>query len=304
MKAFQRFALFNLVFSLLVIVWGAYVRASGSGAGCGQHWPLCNGEVLPTPERIQTVVEFVHRASSGLSLIFVVVALFWSYRLADKNSLVRRAAGLSVVAIFLEAILGAGLVLLKLVEFDQSVKRAISISLHSANTLFLVASLASLVWLSKREEAFRGEKNPTVFPVKPYFKFTLFAFIALAMCGAITALGDTLFPAISLKAGWEADLAVSAHFLLRLRIIHPLLAVVWIGLVFGWTQKLEGAGLHSARNYLLVAVVSQFVLGILNWMLMAPNALQMLHLLIADLVFISFWISGLEYEARKSSHTA
>ena len=294
------------MFTLLVILWGAYVRASGSGAGCGQHWPLCNGEIIPTPQKIQTVVEFFHRMSSGVSLILVVGGFFWARKIAEKHSLLRRAAALSVVAIFLEAALGAGLVLLRLVEFDQSAKRAISIALHSANTLFLVATLTSIAWFSFCPEAHASSLQPksSIFPKDKLFRNTLYLFVVLAMCGAITALGDTLFPSTSLMQGMQSDLAAGAHFLIRLRVIHPILAVLWILLSFLWIQKLEQANLDRIRSLFLVAIMAQFVLGILNWMLMAPNALQLLHLLMADLVFMSFWISGLSYEARKSSSSA
>jgi len=300
----ERFSIFctlNLAYTLLVIVWGAYVRATGSGAGCGDHWPLCNGEVIPRPERIQTWIEFLHRASSGISLGLVGFGYYWARRVSEAGSLIRRVAFLGVVAILLEAVLGAGLVLLKLVEFDQSVARAISIALHLVNTLFLVATLTTQVWLSREPGAF----SPHLFRLLTrdrQFWITFFVFIGLGVSGAITALGDTLFPAKSLITGVTEDFKTGAHFLLRLRVIHPLLAVTWVTLVFFWSNRLEGdSRLHRFRAALLGGVVLQFLIGFLNWVLMAPNGLQLLHLWVADLVFIAFWISGLAYEARKSS---
>ncbi len=44
---FSRYAWGVLLWNVLVALWGAYVRATGSGAGCGSHWPTCNGEILP-----------------------------------------------------------------------------------------------------------------------------------------------------------------------------------------------------------------------------------------------------------------
>src|SRR5215467_12703113 len=61
-----------LAYNVAVIAWGAFVRASGSGAGCGRHWPLCNGEVVPRPTSVATVIEATHRATSGLALVGVV----------------------------------------------------------------------------------------------------------------------------------------------------------------------------------------------------------------------------------------
>jgi cytochrome c oxidase assembly protein subunit 15 len=97
-KTYAKFTRVNLAYTLLVILWGAYVRASGSGAGCGAHWPLCNGEVLPRPERIQTVVEFMHRGSSGVSLTLVMIGFGWAWVISEKGSLIRKAAAYSVMA--------------------------------------------------------------------------------------------------------------------------------------------------------------------------------------------------------------
>jgi cytochrome c oxidase assembly protein subunit 15 len=200
--AFQKFNLLNLFYTLIVILWGAYVRASSSGAGCGAHWPLCNGEVIPTPDRIQTWVEFAHRATSGVSLILVVFGFLWALSVAAKGSLVRRAALLTVIAIFLEAAIGAGLVLLRLVEFDQSIARAISISMHLVNTLFLLASVVSLTVLSRNESSY-VPSTKKVFPRDPLFLWTLLVFVCLGVTGAITALGDTLFTG-DIPHEWDA----------------------------------------------------------------------------------------------------
>ncbi len=297
--AFARFNLLNLSYTLLVILWGAFVRASGSGAGCGDHWPLCNGEVIPTPEKLQTLIEFAHRATSGISLILVVLGFLWALKLAEKHSMVRRVAFITVMAIILEALLGAALVLLKLVEFDQSLARVISISLHLVNTLFLLASVTTLTYIS-RELKYFGPMKERFIPRSKLFWSAAIVFAVLGVTGAITALGDTLFPSATLMSGMAQDFKPGAHFLVRLRAIHPFLAMLWIGVVFTWSRDLETLDLKGIRALLLGLVITQFLVGFLNWALMAPNTLQLLHLLVADLVFISLWISGLKYETRES----
>lgn len=299
----RRFAILNLVYTLLVIVWGAYVRATGSGAGCGDHWPLCNGEVIPRPERIQTAVEFLHRASSGISLILVVFGYGMARRSSEKGSPIRTAAFFSVIAILLEALLGAGLVLFKLVEFDQSVMRAVSIALHLVNTVFLLSTLTTLAWLARDPLSFRARARAFL-PRAPVFWGTLAGFLLLGVTGAVTALGDTLFPATSLLDGVAQDFRKGAHFLVRLRVIHPVMAVLWVAAVFYWSRMLETRELLRIRAWLLGGVIAQFLLGVINWALMAPTGMQLLHLLAADGVFIAFWISGLMHEAGKSRHTA
>jgi heme A synthase len=255
--------------------------------------------VIPRPERIQTIIEFTHRITSGLSLLLVVLGYLWARRISAKGSAVRTFAGFSVGAILLEAGLGAGLVLLKLVEFDQSAARAVSIALHLVNTLFLISCLTSLAWSSKDSNGFERPLSFWV-PRSTLFRFTLFAFGALGAAGAITALGDTLFPSQSLASGFAEDFSSGSHFLVRLRVIHPVLAVFWVMMVFLWSRHLESPALLRSRGVLLIAVLVQFLIGFFNWMLMAPTGLQLLHLLAADLVFIAFWISGLNYETRES----
>ncbi len=290
---FYRFNLANLFYTLLVIVWGAYVRASGSGAGCGAHWPLCNGEVIPVSDSIKMMVEFSHRASSGISLTLVAIGFIWAVKTGKKNSRVRRAAGFAVIAIILEALLGAALVLFKLVEFDQSAARAISIALHLINTLFLVGSLTTLAFVSREKKNYEASVTPRLLPQNRLFLSVATVFVLLGVSGAITALGDTLFPSTALLSGMKEDFSSTAHFLVKLRVIHPFLATLWVILVFLWSKSLEITALHKVRAYLLTFVVLQFLLGFLNWMMLAPTSLQLIHLLVADAVFISLWLSGL-----------
>lgn len=300
----QRLKLFasgTLLYTIAVILWGAYVRATGSGAGCGDHWPLCNGEVIPRAERVQTMIEFAHRASSGMNLLLVVGLYIWVRRVVQAPSVLRRSAFLSVVAIFMEAALGAGLVILKYVEFDQSVGRAISIALHLVNTLFLVATLSSVVFYTQNESL--GQQSRPWFPRQSAIRAPLAIFVVLSMMGAIAALGDTLFPAQSVLHGIQQDLDPAAHFLIRLRVFHPILAVVWMLFAFTWANHFDPIQDRKIRNAFLGVLTLQFLVGILNWVLMAPHALQLVHLGLAEVIFVLFWWSGLIYETRKSSQS-
>ena len=302
---FYRFNLANLIYTLAVIVWGAFVRASGSGAGCGAHWPLCNGEMIPTGERLQTLIEFTHRSTSGISLTLVLFGFIASRNLGAKGSPIRRAAAFTLIAIILEALLGAGLVLLRLVEFDQSAARAFSISLHLLNTLFLVATLVTLTFISKDPVAYVPGQIK-LFPKASLFRGTLAVFLGLGVSGAIAALGDTLFKSPTLSAGLAAELSTNAHFLIKLRVFHPAIACLWVFMGFVWSQKLiSNPRLLGIRAAFLGALIFQFCLGFVNWMMLAPTGLQLVHLFVADVVFIMFWLSGLmwskvENETRES----
>src|SRR3984893_16617991 len=99
-----------VAYNVLVILWGALVRATGSGAGCGNHWPLCNGQVIPLSPRVDTIIEFTHRCMTGGSTFLVLGLLVWTFRGAAKGQAARVLAMASMVLLLNEAFLGALLV--------------------------------------------------------------------------------------------------------------------------------------------------------------------------------------------------
>src|SRR4051812_37795757 len=224
MARLARFAWVVLIYNVAVIVWGAYVRATGSGAGCGAHWPLCNGTVVLRAPAIATLIEFSHRATSGLSLVSVVALFFWARRVAAPGHPVRLGAALSLGFMLSEAALGAGLVLFQLVANDASAARALAVGAHLLNTFLLLGALTlSVFWASGG-----GGLNAGAESRRARWQLTLgaAALLLVSVAGAITALGDTLFPSASFAEGLGADLSSTSHLLIRLRTIHPVLAVM------------------------------------------------------------------------------
>jgi heme A synthase len=303
-----RYCRFVLAYNLAVIVWGAYVRASGSGAGCGSHWPSCNGEVVPLRPSTATLVEYSHRVSSGLVLVLVAVLAVWAFRAAPKGHPVRRGAVLSLLFTLSEAAVGAGLVLFKLVAHDESLARALAISTHLLNTLLLLASLTLAAHASGafRTVAVSGRAAPARVqgrggperrpPIGWTFALALAATMAIAATGAVAALGDTLFPATSLRQGLAQDLYPASHLLLRLRFFHPLLAIALGAYLLHLCNQAVAAGPSARRlaNRLRLLVISQWTLGLLNIALLAPVWLQLTHLLVADLLWIVLVLLALE----------
>ncbi|MCB0131087.1 MAG: COX15/CtaA family protein, partial [Caldilineaceae bacterium] len=139
-KRFTIFAWAVLAYNIVVILWGAFVRATGSGAGCGSHWPLCNGEILPRATEVETLIEFSHRITSGIALIAVVVLLIWALRSYPRGHRVRRGAQASMFFMFTEALVGAGLVLFEYVAHNVSIARAYWMAGHLMNTFLLLAA--------------------------------------------------------------------------------------------------------------------------------------------------------------------
>lgn len=261
-----------------VVLWGAYVRATSSGAGCGEHWPLCNGVAVPRAPSVQTLIEFTHRLTSGLILMMVVGLAVWAFRAFAAGHRVRHAATASVVLILSEALIGAGLVLFGLVADDDSTARAVVLAVHLTNTFLLLAALALTAhWAGRPDGRARWSSGEAVAG-----GVALGGCLLIGISGAIAALGDTLYPATELTAG--------APLLLRLRILHPWIAlVVGLGLVVR-SVALQGrfrADVTPAASAVIGLVIVQLGAGLLNVVLLAPVWLQIVHLALAD----SLWIA-------------
>jgi len=282
-----RFAWATLCCNVAVVLWGAYVRATGSGAGCGNKWPLCGGDVLSTSARSQTIIEFTHRMTSGIALLMVATLVAWCWRVTSRRGWARWSAVLAAVFLANEALLGASLVLLDHVAQDKSASRVVFLCLHFGNTLLLLATLSlTAAWLSKGGEGFTLiRKRREVITIG----LGLFATMLLGITGAVAALGDTLFPATSLLASVLHDFSPGAPTLLHFRLLHPMVAVIAAGYilwVIGRASHRQGH-LSKLAVGLVVLLSAQLSIGILNVLLLTPVWLQILHLLVGDV----FWIA-------------
>lgn len=290
MDRFTKFAWGVVAWNILNILWGAFVRASGSGAGCGSHWPNCNGQVIPTPERIETMIEFTHRAMSGAALLLVLALLIWGWRKYPKGSLVRIGVAGSAAFIIIEAALGAGLVLFKLVDENSSVLRAVFIAFHLLNTFVLLAFLTLTAWWAGNGGRTLSLKEKGYLPL--LFGIGLAGVALVGMAGAITALGDTLFPAKTLAEGFAQDADPNAHFLIRLRVYHPVIAILLGVYTLSLVRYIYGKTNSRTTQRLSVTlgglVLLQLTVGTANLLLLAPIVMQIIHLLIADLIWIGY----------------
>ncbi|HEX5707297.1 MAG TPA: COX15/CtaA family protein [Pyrinomonadaceae bacterium] len=278
---------------LAVIAWGAFVRASGSGAGCGAHWPLCNGEVIPRAPQIETLIELTHRLTSGVAGLLVLALLVWAIaryrRRADERAgATLVAAAASSVFIITEALIGAGLVLFEYVAQNASTARAVWMAVHLVNTFLLLASLALTAWWGAGGAGvrLRGQGRTGL-----VFASAIAGALLLAVSGAVAALGDTLNPAASLAEGLRQDFSPTASALVRLRLLHPTLAVV-VGILLLFTASYAStarAGAWTKRWSLALAalVIIQTAVGLTNVALLAPIWLQLVHLLLADFLWLS-----------------
>ncbi len=286
----------TIVVNLFVILLGAAVRATGSGAGCGRSWPTCQGELLPALEGA-TTIEFSHRAASGVALLAVAWMIVAIFRVSQRGDLVRRGAVAVGVSIVVEALIGMVIVLAEWVADDTSVARAVSVPIHLVSTFVLLAGLVmTRYWLTSPVTAHRLERRKVV----PLAAISV-GLLLVAATGAVTALADTLFP-----KEFELATTVTAgeHFLTRLRMVHPVVAIaVGFAAAAYAARRLGGTAAVPAR-IVVGAVLVEVALGAANVAFLTPLPLALVHLLVADVLWMAWVWLALELTAVPAGNAA
>src|SRR5271170_4922428 len=284
-QALVRFAWGVVGYNVLVILWGALVRATGSGAGCGNHWPLCNGQVIPLAPGLHTVIEFTHRCMTGGSTFVVIGLLVWTFRATVKGQAARVFAVASMLLLLNEAFLGALLVKLGYVTGNQSMGRVVLLSVHLSNTLLLLGALTLTATLLGTGQTSRELRSGGA--EKLWALLGLAATLVVGVSGSLAALGDSLFPASSLRAAFAQDFAAGSPWLLRLRGVHPASALVAAVFVIWLVGRGRRVGTGRLGGLVLGLLAFQFALGLGDVLLLAPVWMQILHLLGADLYWVA-----------------
>lgn len=276
--------LFTVFYTLLVILWGAWVRISHSGDGCGDTWPLCKGQLIPEAEQGKTWIEYGHRAMSGLYGILIFAVFLWTRKFYERTHRARKTAGWLLVLTIIEALLGAKLVIFGLVGANDSFYRAAIMGVHQINSLLLTGTAALLLMTSSEFDI----RPPLRFPFRAYVKYALFMLIALT--GAWAALSATLFPSSSLLESFSKEFSSEAPGLMKLRSLHPIFAIL-IGTFFcTWFYKKMNLSTGFLRQaYLQTCVLWAFgiIFGIMTFLLLSPIWMKIGHLLIAHTLWIS-----------------
>ncbi|MFN3697472.1 MAG: COX15/CtaA family protein [Pseudobdellovibrio sp.] len=252
------------IYTLLVIIWGAWVRISHSGDGCGDHWPVCQGEFIPDLTQKKTFIEYFHRLMSG-AYGLIVIYLWWKLRFLHKKMTLAHSF---LILMITEALLGAALVKFNLVTTNDSFLRLIFMSLHQLNS-FMLTAVTFLIYKSfDTEFDFRIKKIHILFIIVP-------------ITGAIAALSTTLFPSISLFQGIMDDFNSQSHIFIKLRILHPLLAMIIMTSFIIWLY---------VKNETRLALETFFavVVGIITLISLSPVYLKISHLLLAHLLWARY----------------
>lgn len=280
------YAWFTLGWTFLTIVLGAVVRATSSGNGCGAFWPSCHGAfIVSGTSDTARIIEFTHRSVSGLDLLFVAGLLVAALRFLPAKHRARRTAVWALLSVISEAGIGAMIVLYGWVAKDTSTPRQISVPLHLVNTFALIGILGLVIWRLRGGGSLALTRDRGVRALA-----VLGALIVLvAATGATTALADTLFKPESIGHGLAQDLDTTSVMIVRLRVLHPLVAVTVAILVasYVWRRIDDGVGTRAGRAVLgLIAV--QVTLGVLHIALLTPLATALMHLAVAQALWLAF----------------
>lgn len=303
---FAKFAWFVLAYNVVVILWGVFLRASKSGDGCGQHWLTCHGEVIPSAPELKTVIEFSHRITSALDGFIVIGLLAWAilrWRSArsEANSRVLKMAIASFVFVIIEGLLGAGLVLTGNTAETLTAARPFWMAGHLLTTLILLTFLTLTAWFASGGKAFNFRVEPKV---RLFLLLGLLGFLLVGMSGSVAALSGMIFPSASLAEGVAKDFSETSNILLRLRVLHPILSVAFgVFLIFlaGWisSKGRENAVIKRCTNILSILVLVQICWGAVTFLTLAPIVMQLVHLFLADAIWITFVLMTASFLAEQ-----
>ena len=292
LRRFARYAWFVLAYNIVVILWGVFLRASKSGDGCGQHWLTCHGEVIPSAPELKTFIEFFHRIMSALDGLIVLILLIWAIWIwrTDKNTkpIFKVAIG-SFMFVLVEGLIGAGLVLTGNTAGSYSASRPLWAIGHLISTFILLTFMSLTAWYASGGKVFslRVERKKLLL-----LGIGILGILLVGMSGSLAALSNMLFPSESLVEGFTKDFSDTSHFLLRLRISHPIVSIATSAYLFFlsmWiTKSSQDVWTKRFSSYLVILLFVQIIFGGLTLITLAPILMQIGHLFLADAVWICF----------------
>jgi heme a synthase len=306
LDAFAKYAWFVLIWNLVVILWGVFLRASKSGDGCGQHWLTCQGEVIPSAPELKTVIEFSHRITSFLAFVSVVALVIWTFRKFAKGDRIRRTAVLSFIFVVTEALVGAGLVLTGNTAETLSAARPFWMAGHLLNTFVLLAFLTLTARYARGGAPWHFARNGKY---NIAISIGTAAIFLVGITGSIAALASMIFPSGTLAEGISRDFSETSNILLRLRLLHPITAIltsVFVIFLTGWLARESGnePAVKRWSNAVLLLVLAQIGFGAATLLMLAPILMQLGHLLLADLIWISYVMTAVSFLSAGPSTVA
>jgi heme A synthase len=308
LNKFAKYAWLVLAYNLVVILWGVFLRASLSGDGCGEHWVTCGGEFIPSAPQLKTQIEFFHRITTTIAGFAVIILLIsaivkWFKEKSTQNKLILKMSLASLIFIIIEGIIGGLLVLTGNTAANWTPTRPFWMAAHLVNTFTLVAVLVLTAWFGSGGKSFSLSKLPRKEAI--LFVVAILGIFLVGMSGSIAALSSMLFPSSTLSEGIAKDFSATSHYLLRLRVFHPILSVslgLFLLLLAVWVKReVDNLWVNRWANVLSLLVLLQFVSGAITLFLLAPIVMQLIHLFLADAVWIAFVLMSAGFLAEKPS---
>jgi heme A synthase len=256
------------VCTYLLIVLGAIVRITGSGMGCGDHWPLCNGHLFPPLDDIGTVIEWSHRlVAAFVSALVVALALYaWFLRRRSPSSAALRPDQLAYGALGLlivQVLLGAITVKLELPPW--------SVILHLGTAMLL---LATLLIAAQRARLTPGFRPGLATLLALTFVTVLFGALTANLSAAPACAG---FPLCNGRLWPSAALGAPAV----IHWVHRLLAYTLAIVVVVRALRTRERGMIL----LLGLVALQVVIGAATVLMGLPGGLQAAHVAVGTAVW-------------------
>ena len=276
----NKLSLYGLVVSVFSIIAGAIVRATGSGDGCGASWPTCNGEIIPEFDTSSELIEFSHRSVSGVLLIITLIIFLKSFK-DEVPTLQKKIIWSLTFFVLLEALIGAVIVIYEWVGMNSSAPRIIAVPLHLVNTFGLLGAYTLLFHLTQNSKTTLNNFFDRG------FKIGLFLFLLSGATGSIAALADVIFPSESFITGLAEDFDTNSEVLTRLRILHPIVASALSLYLYSEANRLQNEYQVITKNIKLLILLG-VLLGVSNVISNIILPLSILHLLIADLLWIVY----------------
>lgn len=300
LSGFALFSRFALAYNFIVILWGVFLRASKSGDGCGEHWLTCHGEVIPSAPEFKTVIEFSHRITTAIAGLVVLALVIWAFKKFPKGDAVRKTAAWTAFFILLEVAIGAVIVLTGNTAQNWTPSRPFVMAAHLLITFGLLASLTLCAWFAGGRQVLRFRMEARQAAV---FASLAAGLLVVGMSGSVAALSNLLYePSGTIAEGLREDLSGDSPLLIQLRGFHPLVSTVFgfsMIAAMGWLKRQAVGSARVARlaNAIAVLVLVQFVSGLVTILTHAPILMQLLHLFLADVVWISLVLLVAEFQA-------
>lgn len=291
-RSLYAFSWVIIAYTIAIILWGAWVRLSGSGDGCGDHWPLCNGEVVPSELIKKTWIEYSHRISTAVYGVLILAQVWLTRRLFPRNHPSRFWALMTLLFTITEALIGRQLVKAGLVNESTDLSRLIVMPLHLINTSLLLFSGVMTAESVEHGGSPRRALSPEARRKGGAYVIGL---SLVLISGAIAALGSHLMPSESLLHGLAKDMAADSHPAVRLRLFHPLLALTVPVALVTFARISTASNPHSHHSLqaiwyrrFVITLCCAVVVGVATLGLLAPLWLKVTHLLMTNILVVVF----------------